>query len=103
VYPCVVLFCLDMLWRTQTIPVHPMIVEAITSVFPSCLGNTEVLLLVDASSQSISRDLAFLTHWSFSRYAALPFGCERVSRNDDWGKKGPASLAVFCFGVFASN
>ena len=79
-----------------------MIVEVITSVFPSHLGNTEVLLLVDASGQSISRDLAFLPHWSFSRYAALPFGCERTSRNDDWGKKGPASLAASCFNI-ASN
>ena len=42
--------------------VPPMIVEVITSVFPSHLGNTEVLLLVDASGQSISRDLAFLPH-----------------------------------------
>ena len=80
--------------------VHPMIVEVITSVFPLRLGNTEVLLLVDAPGQSVSRDLAFLPHWSFSRYAAQSFGGERVSRNDDWGKKGLASLAVFlllCF------
>ena len=80
-----------------------MIVEVITFVFPSRIGNTEVLLLVDAPGQSVSRDLAFLPHWSFSRYAAQTFGGERVSRNDDWGKKGPASLVVSCFGTFTSN
>ena len=80
-----------------------MIVEVITSVFPSRIENTEALLLVDAPGQSVSRDLAFLPHWSFSRSAAQSFGDARVSRNDDWGKKGPASLAVFCFGVFAST
>ena len=45
--------------------VHPLIVEVIAPVFPLRLGNTEVLLLVDAPGQSVSRDLAFLPHWSF--------------------------------------